>query len=107
MDDMLTYNADVGSALQTIDMVLERFGNAGFLLNGEKCQFGVITIKYLGFQISEKGWVPTEDKIKTITQLAVPTTVTELKSFLGRSFIGTEIWFLFLVPDTITTHLDK
>ena len=55
MDDMLTYNADVGSALQTIDMVLERFGNAGFLLNGEKCQFGVITIKYLGFQISEKG----------------------------------------------------
>ena len=83
MDDMLTYNADVGSALQTIDMVLERFGNAGFLLNGEKCQFGVITIKYLGFQISEKGWVPTEDKIKTITQLAVPTTVTELKSFLG------------------------
>ena len=83
MDDMLTYNADVEGALQTIDKVLERFGEAGFLLNGEKCQFGVITIKYLGFQISEKGWVPTEDKVKTITQLAVPTTVTELKSFLG------------------------
>ena len=83
MDDMLCFNKDIGSALQTIDMVLERFGKAGFLLNGEKCQFGVKTIKYLGFQISEKGWVPTEDKVKTITQLAVPTTVTELKSFLG------------------------
>ena len=83
MDDMLCFNKNVEDTLQTIDEVLERFGKAGFLLNGEKCQFGVIQIKYLGFQISEKGWVPTEDKVKTITQLAVPTTVTELKSFLG------------------------
>ena len=83
MDDMLCFNKDVRDALHTIDKVLERFEEAGFLLNGEKCQFGVTSIKYLGFQITEKGWVPTEDKIKTITQLAVPTTVTELKSFLG------------------------
>ena len=83
MDDMLCFNKNVDEALKTIDQVLERFEKAGFLLNGEKCKFGVTSIKYLGFQISEKGWVPTEDKIKTITQLAVPTTVTELKSFLG------------------------
>ena len=83
MDDMLCYNSNIEESLRTIDEVLERFGKAGFLLNPEKCQFGVTSIKYLGFQISEKGWVPTEDKVKTITQLAVPTTVTELKSFLG------------------------
>ena len=83
MDDMLCYNKDVKGTLRTIDKVLERFGKAGFLLNHEKCKFGVTKITYLGFQISEKGWVPTEDKVKTITQLAVPKTVTELKSFLG------------------------
>ena len=83
MDDMLCFNKNVDQALHTIDKVLERFRKAGFLLNGEKCKFGVTEIKYLGFHISEKGWVPTQDKIETITKLAVPRTVTELKSFLG------------------------
>ena len=83
MDDLLTYDKTVEDALQTIDKVLERFGEAGFLLNGEKCQFGMTSIRYLGFQISEKGWVPTQDKIKSITEFPLPTTVTELKSFLG------------------------
>ena len=83
MDDLLAFNETVEEALQTIDTVLDRFGKAGFLLNGEKCQFGVTSIRYLGFQISEKGWVPTEDKIKAITDFPLPKTVTELKSFLG------------------------
>ena len=83
MDDLLAYDKTIEDALQTIDKVLERFGEAGFLLNGEKCQFGVTTIRYLGFQISENGWVPTKDKIKSITKFPLPTTVTELKSFIG------------------------
>ena len=83
MDDLLAYDKTVEDALQTIDKVLQRFGEAGFLLNGEKCQFGVITIRYLGFQISEHGWVPTKDKVKSITDFPLPTTVTELKSFIG------------------------
>ena len=40
-------------------------------------------IKYLGHVVSEKGVSTDPDKIKAVTEWPQPTTVTEVRSFLG------------------------
>ena len=42
-----------------------------------------MTVIYYGFCISNKGVQPTERKVEAIKQAPVPTTQTELRSFLG------------------------
>ena len=83
MDDLLAYDKTSGDALKTIDILLGRFADQGFLLNAEKCQFGVKEISYLGYTISSSGWVPQWSKVESITKFPIPQTVTQLRSFLG------------------------
>ena len=85
MDDLLLYDRNSEDALRSIDQILTRFGDAGFKLNPEKCLFGVETISYLGYDISAKGWKPRVDKVKAIKDFAKPTSVTEIRSFVGMA----------------------
>ena len=47
------------------------------------CSFFSPQIEYLGHLINEKGLHPTQSKLKAIIDAPAPSTVTELKSFLG------------------------
>ena len=51
-----------------------------------KCAFGVSTRKFLGFLIHHRGISVDLVKATTIATIRRPTTVKELKSFLGRVF---------------------
>ncbi|PKI77713.1 hypothetical protein CRG98_001897 [Punica granatum] len=53
-------------------------------LNPAKCTFGVKSGKLLGFVVSEKGIEVDPDKVKEILELPSPSTVCEVRSFLGR-----------------------
>ena len=54
-------------------------------MNSDKYLFGVETISYLGYDISAKGWKPRVDKVKAIKDFAKPTSVTEIRSFVGMA----------------------
>ena len=53
-------------------------------LNPMKCAFGVFAGKFLGFLVHHRGISVDLAKTMTIATLKRPTTVKELKSFLGR-----------------------
>ena len=53
-------------------------------MNPMKCAFGVSAEKFLGFLVHHRGI--SMDPSKAIATMKRPTTVRELKSFLGRVF---------------------
>ena len=59
-------------------------------MNPSKCAFGVSSGKFLGFLILHKGIDLDPTKVAAITTLSPPTTLKELRSFVGsylRRFI--------------------
>ncbi|GFX47506.1 hypothetical protein TNCV_618651 [Trichonephila clavipes] len=48
-----------------------------------KCIFGVTSIKFLGFKVSESGIEPLSDRVDCILNFSQPTTLTQLRRFLG------------------------
>lgn len=48
-----------------------------------KCSFGVTSIKYLGHVISEEGVATDPHKIKAVSAWPLPTTLKQLRGFLG------------------------
>ena len=56
---------------------------AGLKLKPSKCDIFRKKIKYLGHVISNEGVSTDCDKIKSVTEWPQPTTVTEVRSFLG------------------------
>ena len=51
--------------------------------NLEKCTFGMTQVQYLGYIIDERGVHVDPTKIQVILDWLAPTTITELRRFLG------------------------
>ena len=63
--------------------MLDRLEKAGLTLKKSKCVFAVPSIEYLGHVIDAQGLHPSPSKTEAIRNAPTPTSVTELKSFLG------------------------
>ena len=75
-----------------------------FLMNPMKCAFGVSAKKFFGFLVHYRGINVDPAKATTIATMKRPTTVKELKSFLGRvSYIRRFVLGLA----SVTTGLSK
>ena len=53
-------------------------------MNPLKCAFGVTAGKFLGFLVHQKGIDVDPKKVQAIATMKPPTTLTQLKSFLGK-----------------------
>ena len=62
--------------------MLTRLQDAGLRLNKKKCNFLVPSVTYLGYRIDSEGLHPTNE-LKAVQQAQAPTSVTELKAYLG------------------------
>ena len=83
LDDILLTGSSEVQHLETLQSVLQRLESAGLKLKRDKCKFLTSSITYLGHRIDSEGLHPLQDKIKAILNAPSPTSVTELKSFLG------------------------
>lgn len=61
-------------------------------LNAEKCSFGLNEIEYLGYIVTPQGVKPNPKKIKAIQAMKRPSTVTEVRSFLGMIQYYRDLW---------------
>ena len=83
MDDILVFGKDQSEHDTGLSAVLTRIQEAGATLNQEKCEFGKTTLKFLGHIIDTTGIRADPDKTAAIMEMAPPTTIPELRRFMG------------------------
>ena len=61
-------------------------------MNAEKCSFGLNEIEYLGYIVTPQGVKPNPKKIQAIQAMERPSTVTEVRSFIGMIQYYRDLW---------------
>ncbi|XP_021800761.1 uncharacterized protein LOC110745017, partial [Prunus avium] len=85
MDDFSVYGDSFDTCLHNLSLVLKRCQETNLVLNWEKCHFMVSHGLVLGHIISEKGIEVDKSKVELVSSLPLPTTVREVRSFLGHA----------------------
>ena len=83
IDDTLVHAPDHPSLLHHLRDTLLRFRKANLKLNAEKCIFGSTEVQYLGHTLTSKGVRPGLSKTQAIADSVSPTTMRQVKSFIG------------------------
>ena len=84
MDDVIIATQTYAENLKELEETLKRFRTYDLKCNLNKTKFGTGRVQYLGFDISHnEGIRPGRAKIKEITDKSCPTSLKEIKSFLG------------------------
>ena len=83
LDDILIAAETEEEHLKILNEVLSRLEKAGLRVKLRKCEFLKSSVEYLGHRIDASGLHPLQDKVKAIQKAPVPTSVTELKAYLG------------------------
>ncbi|XP_076876436.1 uncharacterized protein LOC143525877 [Brachyhypopomus gauderio] len=85
LDDVVVSSASWPEHLSTLANVFERFRQARLTLNLDKCEFGRATVVYLGKQVGNGRVRPVDSKVRAIVAFPTPTTLRELRRFLGMT----------------------
>ena len=83
LDDILVARKTEQEHMMNLAQVLEHLDSAGMKLKRDKCAFCLSQVEHLGHVISEEGLCPSATKVKAITEAPQPSSLPELKSFLG------------------------
>ncbi|PKI58254.1 hypothetical protein CRG98_021336, partial [Punica granatum] len=84
VDNMIAKSKDKEDHLVNLKRLFEHLKKYKLRLNPAKCTFSVKSGKLLGFVVSKKGIEVDPNKVKAIMELPLPSTVREVRSFLGR-----------------------
>ncbi|GBG89213.1 hypothetical protein CBR_g48921 [Chara braunii] len=83
MDDISVYSSSYEEHVQHIEWALHALRDAGFKVALEKCQFFLTTISFLGHVVTDKGLQPEPQKVEAVRDAPLPTTITQVRTFLG------------------------
>lgn len=83
LDDIIVYSSSVAQHLERLEVVLGRLKQEGLKARLEKCAFFRQEVRYLGHVISAEGVATDPSKIEAVAQWRCPTSVSELRTFLG------------------------
>lgn len=83
LDDIVVFSGSVNQHLERLGVVLSRLEQEGLKVKLSKCAFFQQQVRYLGHVISNQGVATDPSKIEEVSSWPTPTTVSELRSFLG------------------------
>ena len=83
IDDLLTHSQTHKEQLTILQQCFDRMRNFNMKFNIKKCVFGAQSVTYLGYQISEEGISPANDKVLAVKSIQPPTTMKEVRAFVG------------------------
>ena len=83
IDDILVYSKSKEEHEEHLHIVLQVLREHQLYTKCSKCDFYKPQIQYLGHIISDKGIAVDPKKIKSIEDWPTPTSVTDIRSFLG------------------------
>ena len=85
IDDFTIHSTNFEQHLIHLEDVLQRISAAGLKLKPSKCVFGADKVLFLGHELSAAGVGPNSKKIEAIVRMPPPSTLKELRSFLGMT----------------------
>ena len=84
LDDIIIFASTFDEHLQRLETVFSRLHHYGLKIKAQKCNFFKGEVKYLGhLVVAEQGVKPDPDKVAAVKDWPEPTSVTELRAFLG------------------------
>ena len=83
VDDVLVSGKTQEEHDQRLLEVLSRIKRSGLTLGPDKCEINKTSVKFLGQLVDENGVRPDPEKVQAIMQMKPPTSVSELRRFLG------------------------
>lgn len=83
LDDILVYSTNLSEHEKHLNLIFNTLREARLFVSTKKCELGRTTVEFLGHQVSPEGLSVLEEKVKIIQDWPPPTTLTELRSFLG------------------------
>lgn len=83
LDDVIIFSPTYEAHMAHLEDVFQRLRQAGLKLRAPKCVLFRKKIKYLGHLLSEQGIAPHKDNTTPVQTLKAPTSVSEVRSFLG------------------------
>ena len=83
LDDLIVFGSDYDEHLQYLEEVLKRLSKANLKFSPLKCYFLKLKVEYLGHVVSHGEIRPDPSKVSWIKEWPRPSTVKELRSFLG------------------------
>ena len=93
LDDLLIIsNSTFEDHLRQLSTVLQRLRRARLKINAEKSSFFSPEIEYLGYLLTKEGIKPAQKKIQAVLDLQAPTTLKQLRSFLGMVQFYRDMW---------------
>ncbi|HHN93157.1 MAG TPA: hypothetical protein ENK17_00150, partial [Anaerolineae bacterium] len=92
VDDVIISADSQEVLIRTFEKIMANYVKAGLKINTAKTHIGLTKIKFLGFEISSRGFRITDDRVEAVRLLQVPKNVKQLRSLVGfysylRSFI--------------------
>ena len=83
LDDIVLFSRTCEEHLERLVRVLGRLESAGLKLKPEKCNLMQKSVSFLGHVVSGEGIATDPAKTKLVSEWPVPTSVKEVRSFLG------------------------
>jgi hypothetical protein len=83
IDDILIYYKSDSDHEEHLRLVLQKLRDNQLYTKYNKCEFWIDEVSFLGHIISNGGITVDPAKVKGIVVWSIPTTVTEIQSFLG------------------------
>lgn len=83
LDDLLVFSQTFQEHLERLETILKRLKNTGLKVKVEKCHLLQSEVKFLGHRVSAEGIGTDPEKISAVKTWPTPSTVKELRSFLG------------------------
>ncbi|GBG71545.1 hypothetical protein CBR_g8963 [Chara braunii] len=83
MDDILVYSETYHGHAQHIEWTLSALRDAGFKIALEKSEFFLSEISFLGYIVTRGGLRPDSRKVAAVKEAPVPTSLTQVRAFLG------------------------
>lgn len=83
LDDILVFSKSAVEHEKHLEIVLQRLADNKFYAKLSKCHFNLPEVEFLGHFVGRNGVRVDERKIQIVRDWPIPTTATELRSFLG------------------------
>jgi transposase InsO family protein len=84
-DDIIVFGKTQREHDTALEAVCQKLSEAGLTVHKQKCEFNKTSISFFGVVFSSQGIRPDQDKVEAIHRASQPTTVGDVRSFLGMA----------------------